>query len=46
MPGEVWKPLAVPSAIVSTVVITLFFDTRPMFIPLAAMGMNVAGAPA
>ena len=42
VPGEAWRPLAVASAVVSTVGIVLFFGTWPMFNTLAATGMNVA----
>jgi hypothetical protein len=42
MPGEVWKPLAVSSALVSMVGIVLFFGTWPMFNTLAALAVNIA----
>lgn len=42
VPGEALRPLAVASAIVSTVGIALFFGTWPMFNTLAALGMNIA----
>ena len=42
VPGEVWRPLAVASALVSVAGIVLFFGTWPMFNTLAALGMNVA----
>lgn len=40
--SEVWRPLAVASALVSAAGIVLFFGTWPMFNTLAALGMNVA----
>jgi hypothetical protein len=42
VPGDVWRPLAVASALVSAAGIVLFFGTWPMFNTLAALGMNVA----
>ena len=42
VPGDVWRPVAVGSAIVSIAGIVLFFGTWPMFNTLAALGMNVA----
>ena len=42
IPGSVWRPLAVASALVSIAGITLFFGTWPMFNTLAALGVNVA----
>lgn len=42
VPGEVWKPLAVSSALVSMVGIVLFLGTWPMFNTLAALAMNIA----
>ena len=42
VPAEAWRPLAVASAIVSILGITLFFGTWPMFNTLAALGVNVA----
>jgi hypothetical protein len=42
LPLDVWKPLAVASAIVSTAGIVLFFGTWPMFNTLAALGVNIA----
>ena len=41
VPSEVWRPLAVASALVSAAGIVLFFGTWPMFNTLAALGMNV-----
>lgn len=41
VPGEVWRPLAVASALVSAAGIVLFFGTWPTFNTLAALGMNV-----
>ena len=42
VPSEVWRPLAVASALLSAAGIVLFFGTWPMFNTLAALGMNVA----
>ena len=42
LPGDVWRPLAIGSAIVSTVGIVLFFANWPLFNTLAALGVNVA----
>jgi hypothetical protein len=42
VPGEVWRQVAVASAIVSILGIALFFGTWPMFNTLAALGVNVA----
>ena len=42
VPGSVWRPLAVTSALVSFAGIVLFFGTWPMFNTLAALGVNVA----
>jgi hypothetical protein len=42
LPGDVWRPLGVASALVSGAGIVLFFGTWPMFNTLAALGMNVA----
>jgi len=42
IPGNVWRPLAVASAVVSIAGIVLFFGTWPMFNTLAALGVNVA----
>ena len=42
VPGEVWRPMAVASALVSAAGIVLFFGTWPMFNTLAALGMDVA----
>jgi hypothetical protein len=42
VPGEVWKPLGVSSALVSMVGIVLFFGTWPMFNTLAALAVNIA----
>jgi hypothetical protein len=42
VPGSVWRPLAVASAIVSTVGVVLFLGTWPMNYTLAALGVNVA----
>jgi hypothetical protein len=41
VPGEVWRPLAVASAIVSTLGIVPFFGTWPTFNTVTAMGMNI-----
>ena len=42
VPGSVWRPLAVASAIVSTVGVVFFLGTWPMNYTLAALGVNVA----
>ena len=42
LPGEAWRPLAIGSAIVSLVGITLFFGTWPPFNTLAALAVNIA----
>jgi hypothetical protein len=42
VPSNVWRPLAVASAVVSMVGIVLFFGTWPMFNTLAALGVDVA----
>ena len=42
IPGNVWRPLAVASAVVSIAGIAFFFGTWPMFNALAALGVNVA----
>jgi len=41
-PSSLWRPLAVASALVSTVGIVLFLGTWPMFNTLAALGVNAA----
>lgn len=42
VPGDVWRPMAVGSAIVSIAGIVLFFGTWPMFNTFAALAVNVA----
>ena len=42
LPGSVWRPLAVASALVSIAGIACFFGTWPMFYSLAALSVNVA----
>lgn len=42
VPGDAWRPLAVASAVVSFIGITLFIGTWPPFNTIAALGMNVA----
>jgi len=42
IPGDVWRPLAVASALVSIAGIACFFGTWPIFNTLAALGVNVA----
>jgi hypothetical protein len=42
VPGEIWRQLAVASAITSILGIAIFFGTWPMFNTLAALGVNVA----
>ena len=42
IPGSVWRPLGVASALASIAGITLFFGTWPMFNTFAALAVNVA----
>ena len=42
VPGEVWRQLAVASAVVSILGIAAFFGTWPIFNTLAALGVNIA----
>jgi hypothetical protein len=42
LPADVWRPVAVVSAIVSLLGIALFIGTWPPFNTVAALGMNVA----
>jgi hypothetical protein len=42
VPGDVWRQLAVASAIISTLGIALFFGTWPAFNTLAALVVNIA----
>ena len=42
VPHSVWRPLAVASAIVSTIGIVFFLGTWPVNYTLAALGVNVA----
>ncbi len=42
VPGSVWRPMAVASAIVSTVGVVFFLGTWPINYTLAALGVNVA----
>jgi hypothetical protein len=42
VPDNVWRPVAVASAIVSTIGVVFFFGTWPMNYTLAALGVNVA----
>ena len=42
VPGEIWRQLAVASAITSILGIVIFFGTWPRFNTLAALGVNVA----
>ena len=42
LPEEAWRSLAIGSAIVSLVGITLFFGTWPPFNTLAALAVNIA----
>jgi hypothetical protein len=41
LPGEIWRQLAIGSAVVSIFGIALFFRTWPMFNTLAALGVNI-----
>jgi hypothetical protein len=40
-PGEVWRQLAIASALVSSTGIVLFFGTWPIFNTIAALAVNV-----
>ena len=42
LPGALWRPLAVASAVASALGITLFLGSWPVFNTLAALGMNFA----
>lgn len=42
LPPELWRPIAVVSALISIAGIVLFAGTWPAFNTLAALGMNVA----
>lgn len=42
VPGDVWRQLAVGSAIASILGIVVYFGTWPLFNTLAALGVNVA----
>ena len=42
IPDNVWRPVAVASALVSIAGVTCFLGTWPMFNTLAALGVNVA----
>ncbi len=42
VPGEMWRQLAIASAVVSTLGIVVFFGTWPMFNTFAALAVNVA----
>ena len=42
LPGDAWRSVAIGSAIVSLVGITLFFGTWPPFNTLAALAVNIA----
>lgn len=42
VPQDLWAPLAVASAVVSTVGIVLFAGTWPIFNTVAAVAVNVA----
>ena len=42
LPAELWRPVAVASALVSITGIMLFLGTWPVFNTLAALGMNIA----
>ena len=42
VPDSVWRPLAVASAIVSTIGVVFFFGNWPMNYTMAALGVNVA----
>jgi hypothetical protein len=42
IPGSIWRPVAVASALASIAGITFFFGTWPMFNTFAALAVNVA----
>ena len=42
VPGDLWRPLAIGSAVVSLVGIALFFGTWPPFNTVAALAVNIA----
>jgi len=42
MPGEIWRQLAIASAIISILGIVLFIGIWPTFNTLAALGVNIA----
>ena len=42
VPNQVWRPLAVITAVVSLLGVVLFFGTWPMFNTLAALSVDVA----
>jgi len=42
VPGELWRPLAIGSAVVSLVGMILFFGTWPPFNTVAALVVNIA----
>ena len=42
VPGDIWRPLALASSLVSIAGITLFLGTWPAFNTLAALAMNIA----
>jgi hypothetical protein len=42
VPVELWRPLAIGSAVVSLVGMALFFGTWPPFNTVAAIAVNVA----
>jgi hypothetical protein len=42
VPSEAWRTLAVVSAVVSTLGITLFIGTWPLFNTIAALSVNAA----
>ena len=42
VPGDLWRPLAIGSAVVSLVGIALFFGTWPPFNTVAALVVNIA----
>jgi hypothetical protein len=42
VPGDLWRQIAIASAIASTLGIVVFFGTWPMFNTIAALGVNLA----
>jgi len=45
VPGVLWRPIAVATAIISTVGIVLFFRNWPRLNTVAAQGMKIVALP-